>query len=56
MFSCEICEIFKNTYFEDHLRTTASEESTISGLFLRLSLTHFAPIYISIPPENIRKL
>ena len=22
MFSCEICEIFKNTYFEGHLRTT----------------------------------
>ena len=22
---CEICEIFKNTYFEEHLRTTASE-------------------------------
>ena len=25
VFSCEICEIFKNTYFEEHLRTTASE-------------------------------
>ena len=25
MFSCEICEIFKNTYFEEHLRTTASK-------------------------------
>ena len=24
MFSCEICEIFKNTYFEEHLRTTTS--------------------------------
>ena len=23
-FSCEICEIFRNTYFEEHLRTTAS--------------------------------
>ena len=22
VFSCEICEIFKNTYFEEHLRTT----------------------------------
>ena len=21
MFSCEICEIFKNTYFEEHLPT-----------------------------------
>ena len=23
VFSCESCEIFKNTYFEEHLRTTA---------------------------------
>ena len=23
-FSCEICEIFKNTYFEKHLLTAAS--------------------------------
>ena len=25
MFSCEYCEISKNTYFEEHLRTAASE-------------------------------
>ena len=24
VFSCEIWEIIKNTYFEEHLRTTAS--------------------------------
>ena len=24
MFCCEVCEIFTNTYFEEHLRTTAS--------------------------------
>ena len=24
MFSCEYCKIFKNTYFEEHLQTTAS--------------------------------
>ena len=24
LFSCEYCEIFKNTYFEKHLRTAAS--------------------------------
>ena len=24
MLSCEICEIFINTYFEEHLRTAAS--------------------------------
>ena len=25
VLSCEICEIFKNTCFEEHLRTTTSE-------------------------------
>ena len=25
MFSCEICETFKNTYFQEHMRTIASE-------------------------------
>ena len=25
VFSCEYCEIFKNTYFEEHLRKAASE-------------------------------
>ena len=25
MFSCEIWEVFKNTYFKEHLRTTTSE-------------------------------
>ena len=24
LLSCEYCEIFKNTYFEEHLQTTAS--------------------------------
>ena len=28
MLSCEICEIFKNTYFEEHLQTTASKHKT----------------------------
>ena len=27
MFFCEFCEIFKNPYFEKHLRTTASENT-----------------------------
>ena len=25
VLSCEICEVYKNTYFEEHLRTTASK-------------------------------
>ena len=28
VFSCEICEIFKKTYFEEHLRTAASQPLT----------------------------
>ena len=31
VFSCEFCEIFKNTFFTEHLRTTASV--SISELF-----------------------
>ena len=27
VFFCKYCEIFKNTYFEKHLRTTASEDT-----------------------------
>ena len=31
MFSCKYCANFKNTYFEEHLRTAASEDyNTIS--------------------------
>ena len=26
VFSCEFCEIFKNTFFTEHLRTSASEQ------------------------------
>ena len=28
MFSCEICEFFKNTYFQEHLETTISVNLT----------------------------
>ena len=27
VFSCEFCETFKNTFFTEHLWTTASERS-----------------------------
>ena len=33
MFFCEYWEIFKNTYFEKHLRTTASQNTTTVMLF-----------------------
>ena len=36
MFSCEYCEISKNTYFEKHLRT-AAPEVTLGSDYLGLS-------------------
>ena len=36
MFSCQICEIFQNTYLEEHLRTTASKHrSSFLEVFCR---------------------
>ena len=36
MFSCEFREIFKNTYFEEHMRTTISEQKNI-WIYLRIT-------------------
>ena len=33
VFSCEIWESFRNTYFEEHLRTTAPEETPLLEVF-----------------------
>ena len=30
VFSCEYCKIFKNTYFEEHLRTAASIKNKLN--------------------------
>ena len=30
MLSCEVCEIFKNAFFTDHLRTSASKETVLN--------------------------
>ena len=35
VFSCKICEIFKNTYFEEDLETTASLNEK-SSVFMQL--------------------
>ena len=32
VFSCEFCEVFKNTFFTEHLRTTASILWTVVDL------------------------
>ena len=44
VFSCEYCKIFKKTYFEEHLRTTASEDCYVrrfSFTFLRIGKMTF---------------
>ena len=33
VFFCEYCEVIKNTYFEKHLRITASEDTPTLMLF-----------------------
>ena len=30
VFSCKICEIFKNTYFEEHQQTNVSDSTVVS--------------------------
>ena len=39
MLSGEYCEIFKNTYFEKHLPTAASEKKLVRKLLKRRHLT-----------------
>ena len=45
MFSCEFCEIFKNTFFTEHLWTTASEVKD-KRLFTFLRLFYIPIIFI----------
>ena len=40
MFFCEICEIFKNTYFEEHLRTN------VSGHLMSQQLANYSFVFI----------
>ena len=41
MFSCEYCETFKNTYFEDYLRTAASFPAGLCFSVLIINHTGF---------------
>ena len=47
-------EIFKNAYFEEHLRTTASKQKfSIEPVLARPMITHFCPhLSIIICPHN----
>ena len=40
IFSCEICEIFNNTYFEDYPETTVSVEEKFQTFDIYLILRH----------------
>ena len=41
VFSCEVWETFKNTYFEEHLRRTASENVFMKLGKIRTSVLQF---------------
>ena len=44
-FSCEFCEIFKNTFFTEHLWTTASGSGRLSFKSTFSSLLHFPFVF-----------
>ena len=50
MFSCEFCEIFKNTFFTEHLRATASGtwDKLSKALFLERKSWERWSIYVCI--------
>ena len=52
VFTSEICEIFKNTYFEEYLGTTASVLSP-SSLFIFLYENTFCIVLLVILPYAI---
>ena len=37
VFSCEFCELFKNTYFKVHLRTAGSKTPVQKFLFNKIA-------------------
>ena len=41
VFSCAICETFKNIFFAEHFRATASEPIKQNKKDVTLSLTHY---------------
>ena len=45
MFSCEYCEIFKKTYFEEHLLTAASDLWAAASVLTILFSDNLLPGY-----------
>ena len=50
MFSCQICEIFQNTYLEEHLRTTSSKHGSDDDYRQVHAHTHF---HRPVAPHNV---
>ena len=50
VFSCEFCEIFKNTFFAEHVRATVSEYSRIE---FRVNI---AQLILLSYPTTLRKM
>ena len=46
-FSCEYCEILKNTYFEEHLRTAASVDTYEHSILRLFLILHRLPVYVT---------
>ena len=49
MFSSETCENFKNTYFQEHLWTTISENTSRGDIELYLMVFGFQWMFIDFP-------
>ena len=52
VFSCEICEIFRNTYFEEHLRTADSANTPVFHIFSSSSVLMKPINKDSAPPPS----
>ena len=59
VFSCEFCEIFKNTFFAEHVRATVSEYSRIEfrvNIAQRILLSYPTTLRKMLPFKNTRAL
>ena len=46
-FCCEICKVLKNTYLEEHLRTTASELGLLARQKKKKETSYLGHLYLS---------
>ena len=59
VFFCEFCEIFKNTFFTEHLRTTASRfgdvnnEKNLSGETKNIFLSFKSAVFLEQNKKNL---